>query len=357
MGWETGLEFENPKLHFRLIDWRVFTKRRRISASVLMGACLIITQGLTTRLHAQQKFQAYLKFLTAGRHGSAIAVNPGTGEVRAAWNLRQATMDAYRPGSTAKIVEAVASLEEGLIAPQDRVVCRRIPPLLGRAYRCAHPPAPEGFTLSSALANSCNYFFTLVSFRLNAESLLHWYSVFGFGVPAEFDGKASSPGQVRLASGPREKALEAIGERDVVVTPVQLLQAYTMIANRGVVWPMWGITMRGHSRPFRRIMLKGLTYQTILNGLVGCVRSGTCHAAAVPGMRVAGKTGTASTLDGSGATHAWFVGFAPAEKPEIALVVFLERGTGEHDAAPLAGDLLRHYFAAERKGATISGRH
>ena len=75
--------------------------------------------------------------------------------------------------------------------------------------------------------------------------------------------------------------------------------------------------------------------------LVDCVQSGTCQAAGVPDVKVAGKTGTATALDGSGATHAWFVGFAPAEQPEIALVVFLERGTGAQNAAPLAGKLLR----------------
>ena len=82
-------------------------------------------------------------------------------------------------------------------------------------------------------------------------------------------------------------------------------------------------------------------------GLVGCVEYGTCEAAAVPGVRVAGKTGTATALDGSGATHAWFVGFAPAENPEIAIVVFLDRGTGAHTAAPVAGEILREYFARE----------
>lgn len=345
---EAGLEFENSTRRLGLHDLRVFTKCRRFSVSVLMVGCLIFTLGQTTRLRAQQKFQAYLNSLTLGRHGSAVVINPATGEVRAAWNLRHAAVDAYPPGSTAKIVEAVAALEEGLITPYDRINCQRIPPLLGRAYRCVHPPAPDGFTLSSALANSCNYFFTLVSLRLNAESLLHWYSVFGFGTPTEVDGKAYSPGQVRLATGPREKALEAIGERDVVVTPLQLLQAYAMIANQGTVWPFWSKNAPPHSRPFRRIELKEMTYQAILNGLVGCVRSGTCQAAAVRGLQVAGKTGTASALDGSGATHAWFVGFAPAEKPEIALVVFLKRGTGEHDASPLAGELLRYYFAAKR---------
>ena len=76
-----------------------------------------------------------------------------------------------------------------------------------------------------------------------------------------------------------------------------------------------------------------------------CVEKGTCRAAAVPGVTVAGKTGTGPALDGSRVTHAWFVGYAPVGAPEVALVVFLKRGTGGANAAPLAGRILKQYFA------------
>ncbi|HXH49844.1 MAG TPA: penicillin-binding transpeptidase domain-containing protein [Terriglobia bacterium] len=338
--------------------WHTFTKCSEISIVSRVVVCLIVTLAQPLHLQAQHNFQSYLNSLTARQDGSVIVINPSTGAIRAAWNLRRATMDAYPPGSTGKIVEAAGALEQGLLTPSDRIVCRRIPPLLGTDYRCVHPPAPQGFTVSSALANSCNYFFTVISLRLNAQSLIHWYSVFGFGTPAELDGMATSPGRVRLAQGPRAKALEAIGEWGVVVTPAQLLEAYVLVANQGAVWPLRTKDVRRrHSHPFRQITAKPLTYQTILNGLVACVRFGTCRAAAVPGVQVAGKTGTASALDGSHTTHAWFVGFAPAERPEVALVVFLDRGTGEHTAAPLAGNLLRHYFATMRKGGESVARH
>jgi cell division protein FtsI/penicillin-binding protein 2 len=214
---------------------------RRIPISLAVGASLIVILCQASQLHAQQNLQAHLSFLTAHRHGSAIVIDPSTGGILAAWNLRRATEDAYPPGSTAKIVEAAAALEEGVITPRDRIACRRIPPLLGPAYQCVRPPAPEGFTVSSALANSCNYSFTV-------------------------------------------------------------------------------------------------------------------QPAAVPGGRVAGKTGTASALDGSGATQAWFVGFAPAEQPEIVLVIFLDRGTGGRGAAPLAGKLFRRYFVAKERGGRASER-
>ncbi len=74
------------------------------------------------------------------------------------------------------------------------------------------------------------------------------------------------------------------------------------------------------------------------------MEEGSCRAAAVPGVAVAGKTGTAPALDGSHVTHAWFVGYAPADAPEVALVVFLKRGTGGADAAPLAAQILQPVF-------------
>jgi cell division protein FtsI/penicillin-binding protein 2 len=95
----------------------------------------------------------------------------------------------------------------------------------------------------------------------------------------------------------------------------------------------------------RVVPLNKSTFAILAEGLSDCVEKGSCHAAAVPGVTVAGKTGTAPALDGSRVTHAWFVGYAPADAPEVALVIFLKRGTGGADAAPLAAQILRQYFA------------
>lgn len=316
---------------------------------VLFGISLVSGLGHASPLRTHGSLQSYLTSLTQGRRGSAIAINPATGEVLAAWNLKGAVNDAYPPGSAAKVVTLVAALEEGHVTPGEHLICQRVPPLLGSGYACTHPPAPDGFTISSALANSCNFFFVTLSMRENPEALLHWYSVFGFGAAAMLDGKPTAAGALHKPSGARSQALAALGEGDVVSTAAQLLDAYALIANQGTEYGLW-TSQAGQHRPMphRRIDLKNSTYAALRTGLVGCVEYGTCQAAAVPGVEVAGKTGTSSALDGSGATHAWFVGFAPAERPEIALVVFLERGTGSHDAAPLAGKLLRYYFARKR---------
>ena len=285
-----------------------------------------------------------------GHQGAVIVSNPMTGEILAAWNLTEAFEKAYPPGSTAKLVTGAAALEESAISPDERDSCHRVPELLGEAYHCTHPPHDGPFTLASALSDSCNYFFSALSLRLTSTQLAHWYSVFGFGSPVDGPGHGVE-GQIRVGSTAREKALAALGEQTVLVSPVQLLLAYSGIATRGTVFQLWqsNFASKKHSQIIRQIKLKPGTFDLLNAALIDCVLSGTGHEAAVPNVAVAGKTGTATALNGTKTTHAWFVGYAPADKPEIAAVVFLERGTGSLDAAPLAGKILRNYFAARGK--------
>jgi cell division protein FtsI/penicillin-binding protein 2 len=300
-------------------------------------------------VQAQQRLQPFVKALMRERRGAVIVSNPMSGEILAVWNPEAAFGRGYPPGSTAKIVEAAVALQEGLISPRDQIHCRRVPELLGEAYRCSHPQAVEPFTLVTALANSCNYFFAALSVRLTSASLAHGYAVFGFGSPAEGPGLSANPGQVRIGDGPAAKARAAVGEGAILVTPAQLLLAYSAIATRGAVFRFWKPSAGRNTarRLSRQVKLRPETFKILAEGLEECVRSGTGQGAAVEGVRVAGKTGTATSRDGSGVTHAWFVGYAPADAPEIALVVFLERGTGAADAAPLAGRILRHYFTSK----------
>ena len=277
-----------------------------------------------------------------GRRGAVIVSNPMTGEILAVSHPERAFERAYPPGSTAKIVLSAAALEAGVVTSRDHILCRRVPEVLGSGYHCSHPPAVAPFTLTDALANSCNYFFAALSTRIASAALAHEYALFGFGnVAAENE----NPGQVRVGEDAAAKARAALGEATVLATPAQLLLAYSAIATRGQVFQLWRPPSRQSGALLRQVRLKAETFDLARNGLEDCVRAGTGQAAAVKGVRVAGKTGTAAALDGSRATHAWFVGFAPAGAPEIALVVFLERGTGARDAAPLAGRILNHYFA------------
>jgi cell division protein FtsI/penicillin-binding protein 2 len=145
------------------------------------------------------------------------------------------------------------------------------------------------------------------------------------------------------------KARAALGEGGVTLSSAQLLLAYSAFANRGKAYRLTSPKAYGELPPLAfTVPLHPETLQVLSSGLEGCVQYGTCREAAVEGVRVAGKTGTATALDGSGVTHAWFVGYAPVDAPQVAVVVFLERGTGQHDAAPLAGKILKFYFSKEK---------
>jgi cell division protein FtsI/penicillin-binding protein 2 len=292
-------------------------------------------------LRAARNLQAFVSTLLPEKDGAAIVSDPRTGQIIALVSPHLALEEAYPPGSTAKIVTSAAALEEGTITPSETVMCRRVPRLLGEAYHCSHPPADSPYDLANALANSCNYFFSELSTRLSPSILAHWYATFGFGAR----GQEASHGEVIIPEKPEEKALAALGERGITATPSQLLLAYSAVAEQG---KMFDLIMPGqHKTPRvnRVISLQKKTLMVLTEGLRDCVEAGSCHAAAIQGLDVAGKTGTGSALDGSGVTHAWFVGYAPADAPEIALVIFLKRGTGGASAAPLAAQILREYFA------------
>ncbi len=316
-----------------IITQALRTLLRTASWRVLALALIIAPLG-----NAEDRFQTAVNDIMRGTNGAAIVSNPKTGAVLAVWNREVAFRGAFAPGSTAKLVTSAIALESDAISPAEKLHCRRVPGLLGEPYRCSHPDALEALNVQTALANSCNYFFAALSTRLDAATLARGYAMFGFG-----SAKGGDPAP-RISSEPAAKARAALGESPILVTPEELLLAYSAVATRGT-----GYRLRRGERSslevLRTVRLKDATWSVLERGLEECVRSGTCQAAAVPSQRVAGKTGTAGLLDGSGITQAWFVGYAPVDSPEVAIVVSLGRGTGARDAAPLAGRILRDYFA------------
>lgn len=309
----------------------------RFSVSIIILLAAVVG---APRLRAED-LQSSVARLMQGKVGAAIVSDPRTGQILAVWNSQKALQQAYAPGSTAKVVVSAAALEEGVISASDRIQCRRVPRILGEAYHCSHPPALAPFDLAGALANSCNYFFSEVSARLSAPALAHWYAAFGFG----YGGNGALPGEVHIPDNARGRALAALGEQGVTATPSQVLLAYSAIAMQGSVFRLIMPGRRRAPSLDRVVPLKPSTLAVLTEGLRACVTLGTCRAAGIPGVAVAGKTGTAPALDGSRVTHAWFVGFAPADAPQVALVIFLQRGTGSANAAPLAAQIFKFYFA------------
>ena len=304
-------------------------------------AILLATLAGGADLLAAESLQNFVSHLMQGKSGAVIVSDPRSGQILAIWNPQSGLREAYNPGSTAKLVVSAAALEEGILSPFEKIMCRRVPRLLGESYHCSHPPPVRPFDLAEALANSCNYFFSEVSTRLSSSALAHWYAMFGYGIA----GENVSPGEVRIPDNPREKALAALGEQGVTATPAQVLLAYSAIATHGEVLRLIMPGQRKAPSLDRVVSLHDSTFEVLEKGLRDCVDDGSCHAAGVPGVAVAGKTGTAPTMDGSHVTQAWFVCYAPVEAPEVALVIFLKRGTGGADAAPLAARILKRYFA------------
>jgi cell division protein FtsI/penicillin-binding protein 2 len=317
-------------------DLGVALRLSRFIPAILLAAHLVAPQ-----LRAAENLQLFLNQIMQGKPGAVIVSNPKTGRILAIWNTHTALHEAFPPGSTAKVVASAAALEEGVIGPTERIQCRRVPRVLGEAYHCSHPPAARPFDLADALANSCNYFFSELSARLSSAELAHWYAAFGFGAA----GENTLPGEVHIRDNPREKALAVLGEQGVTATPAQVLLAYSAIAMHGEVFRLIAPGQNQAPSIDRVVPLHKQTLAALAAGLREGVVSGIGRAAAVEGVAVAGKTGTAPALDGSRSTHAWFVGYAPADAPEVALVVFLKRGTGAGNAAPLAGRLFKQYFA------------
>ena len=149
-----------------------------------------------------------------------------------------------------------------------------------------------------------------------------------------------------------------IGQGFLSVTPLQMVTAVSAIANGGELLTPYllkevrdsqGNVMEQQERGVRRRVPVEQGYlETVAEAMLQSVTSGVADAAAVPGLEIAGKTGTAEfglqREDGSYETHGWFVGFAPYEEPEIAIVVFMQRGGGGQNAGPAAAEILDYYF-------------
>ncbi len=287
--------------------------------------------------------------------GFALFVDPRTGEVLAAVDVphlaagksRNWTFtDMYEPGSTYKMVVAGAAIEEGLARP-DQVfeasangVCQVAP---GAVFHDVHKAA--SYTFRDAVRWSSNIVMGKLGVLVGAERLYRYSTALGFGsltgidYPGESGGHLRSPAQWSARSCPTI----AIGH-EISVTPLQLVLAYAAVANGGVLMqPMLVREIRdahGGTRRFAphasRRVFSPATTRLLAEMLTAVVDSGTAKAARVPGLAIAGKTGTAQKYDASIGTYgkgmylSSFVGFAPAADPCIAGVIVIDEPHGKH---------------------------
>ncbi|MGH8908751.1 MAG: peptidoglycan D,D-transpeptidase FtsI family protein [Egibacteraceae bacterium] len=339
------------------------------------------------------------------RKGAVVALNPQTGEVLALWSypsydpnalsshdlaqtqaawdalstdpdkilLNRATQELYPPGSTFKLVTAAAALEQG-ISPQsvfpdpDRTDLPLTTADIGN-YGGGRCNGGDPITLYQALVVSCNTTFAQLGLQLGADALVAQAERLGLNREWDFQLPYVTS-RIPKELDPPATAQSAIGQRDVQVTPLQMAMIAGAIANDGVL--MTPRIVEGvvdfASRPVRQFRpaelefsggsraLSSATARALREMMAGVVSSGTGQGAAIPGVAVAGKTGTAQTGEGRAPT-VWFVGFAPADNPQVAVAVVIENGGGVGDeatggrlAAPIARAVMQAALGVDGQG-------
>ena len=247
-----------------------------------------------------------------------VVLDAATGKLLASRRFDQAARTLAAPGSTLKPLVLYGLLAEGRWDPERRVACDRQLTVAGRRLGCTHPLAPP-FNAREALTWSCNTYFAEAARSLNPGELQRLLQPTGLlGETGLGSGEATA--EFREPRSPEENELALLGVEGIRVTPLELAAAYRWLARQIASHPGTNAA------------------SVVLGGLEDSTSYGMAGAAGLGGVPIAGKTGTAEGAVSS-RTHGWFAGLAPAEDPQVVVVVYLPAGRGA-DAARVAGELL-----------------
>jgi len=292
----------------------------------------------------------------------------------------KAIQGQYPPGSTYKIVAAIAGLEEGVITERTRLFCPGSYRYGGRTFRCWKRDGHGFMNVVDALAKSCDVFFYQVGEKVGVDRLAEYAEACGLGSSTgiELDGEATglvptSGWKLRRIGVPwqgGETLSVVIGQGFNLATPMQILSLISAVANGGVRYkplvvsriesPEGSLVKKQEAVPLGELPVSQQRLQLIRKGLFDAVNkpTGTGWGGRIPGVGVAGKTGTAQVvemLEDEEASdekrsfflrdHAWFIAYAPAEEPKVAVVVLIEHGGhGSTAAAPIAREMIKAYL-------------
>ncbi len=283
--------------------------------------------------------------------------------------LNKTTEEHYPVGSVFKMVTGVAGLEKGIVSLNERLYCGGTVTRFGATKSCFRGTAHGLLNIVEAIRKSCNIFFYELGLRVGIDDLAYYAREFGFGEPTglkdifgEKSGIVASREFKEQLSGepwyPAETMDAAIGQSFHSITLLQLANYVAMIANGGIHYRPFlvdrivdcegNVLMVAEPEVMHRMEASDSTWKIIREGMqLAALPGGTASRLADLPVRVAGKTGSAQVA-GRGSdipTHSFFVGYAPAENPEVALVVFIKHGgTGGASAVPAARKILENYF-------------
>jgi penicillin-binding protein A len=356
--------------------------------------------SLTVDPKAQTAAYDGMRALGRGVKGAVVALDPSTGKILAmvsspsydpnrlsshdfsaiqkAWKglqsdpdkptLNRAIQEVYPPGSTFKVVTAAAALSSGRFTPDSKV--KGGSPLQLPQTTRVLPNEPglncgtTTITLTQALENSCNVSFGKLGLQLGAAALREQAQKFGFGQTYLDDLNGQVPSRFPKNADPPQTAYSAIGQFDVAATPLQMAMVTAGIANHGVVMKPHLIDSLQSPTSFDTLeqfpsqqlgqATSSSTASEITKMMVATVQTGTATPAAIPGVQVAGKTGTAQSgltnPDGSEVPpYAWFIGFAPAPSAKVAVAVMIQhvdQPTDEIHGGTLGGPIAKAVMEA-----------
>ncbi|HUJ08944.1 MAG TPA: penicillin-binding protein 2 [Verrucomicrobiae bacterium] len=298
--------------------------------------------------------------------------------------LNRAIGARYPPGSTFKTITLLAGLESGAISPQDTVVCTGSLQIgtWHRAFKCWNHNGHGRIDADAALRQSCDVWFYVEGMKTGVDAITKVAAEFGLGQPTGLDigneirGFVPSPAWKRTQYGERwwdgDTAQLSIGQSFLLVTPLQMACVAATFANGGTCLRPY-VVKRIESSDGRVVHLGETDVRAHLSAtqqeldvvrraMLGAVQTGTAHPAAVSGLNIAGKTGTAEyDVMEHGVkvrrTRAWFMGFAPYEEPRFAISVLIEdAAAGSHTAAEVASKVFARIFGKSAAGAGTANR-
>lgn len=318
------------------------------------GYNLVLTVDEVIQYIAERELERVLKEFRA-KQAMIIVINPHSGEILALANRpnfdlnsakevdtdirrNRAVSDIFEPGSSFKIVTTAAVIEEKKVTENDKFFCEN------GTYQVAnhilHDHRPHGWlTFKEVIEQSSNIGTTKVAQILGADKLYRYIKLFGFGENSGIDLPGEASGMIKEPRGWSKTSIGAVPiGHEVGVTALQLVNAISVIANGGLLMQPYILKevrdkydqeINVFYPKLIRKVISSDTANRVKEILVGAVESGTGRLAAIPGFRVAGKTGTAQKLGPDGRyVHnrfvASFVGFAPADDPAIAICVIVD---------------------------------
>ncbi len=288
----------------------------------------------------------------------------------------RAIQSVYPPGSIFKIITSLAGLESGVINPDEKVTCRGSLKSGRRSFRCWKKGGHGSVSFHQALVESCDVYFYTMGARIGFDRIAEYAKQLGFGsltgipLPDEKQGLVPTTEWKKKRTGepwyPGDTYINSIGQGFLQVSPIQACQMISLVANGGHFYrPMLLKQTRNRetgevnvfsSNHTNRTTLDPAALQKVRDALAGVVAEpgGTGQRAATPFATVAGKTGTSQViaqkiagqkLVGKQRDHAWFVAYAPVDKPKIAVAVLVEHGgQGGAAAAPVAKKVIEEFM-------------